>query len=191
MEYYFYIKSLHIIFVVTWFAGLFYTPRLFIYFIEASKKKNPDKNILIEQFKIMIYRLWYIITWPSSILATVFGVWLLILVPQWIGESWMIVKLGFVVILIFYHLKTHFIQKDLRSDIIKYSSNFMRIWNEGSTLVLFSVVFLVSLKNSINWTYSIISLICFVIIILIFMKLYKKIREKNNKKIKNQKTFFY
>ena len=183
MEYYFYIKSLHIIFVVTWFAGLFYTPRLFIYFIEASKKKNPDKNILMEQFKIMIYRLWYIITWPSSILATVFGVWLLILVPQWIGESWMIVKLGFVVILIFYHLKTHFIQKDLRSDIINYSSNFMRIWNEGSTLVLFSVVFLVSLKNSINWTYSIISLICFVIIILIFMKLYKKIREKHDKEI--------
>ena len=137
----------------------------------------------MEQFKIMIYRLWYIITWPSSILATVFGVWLLILVPQWIGESWMIVKLGFVVILIFYHLKTHFIQKDLRNDIIKYSSNFMRIWNEGSTLVLFSVVFLVSLKNSINWTYLLIFLISFVIFIFIFMNLYIIIRVKNDKEI--------
>ena len=122
MEYYFYIKSLHIIFVVTWFAGLFYTPRLFIYFIDASKKKNPDKNILMEQFKTMIYRLWYIIAWPSSILATVFGVWLLILVPQWIGESWMIVKLGFVVILIFYHLKTHFIH-DIARQITGYYYN--------------------------------------------------------------------
>ena len=185
MEYYNYIKSLHIIFVVTWFAGLFYTPRLYIYFIEASKKDNPDRKILIQQFKIMIYRLWYIITWPSSILAIIFGTWLLILVPQWISESWMIVKLGFVILLILYHIKTHFIQKDLRNDIINYSSHFMRIWNEVSTLALFAIVFLVTLKNSINWIYSIISLICFTIFLVVFIKLYKKIRENNDKKTEN------
>ena len=78
---------------------------------------------------------------------------------------------------------SHFIQKDLRNNIIKYSSGFMRIWNEVSTIALFTIVFLVTLKNSINWIYSIISLICFIIIIAVFIKLYKKIRENNDKEI--------
>lgn len=182
LEYYFYIKSLHIIFVITWFAGLFYTPRLFIYFLEATQKKNPDRKILMNQFKIMIYRLWYIITWPSSILALIFGIWLLVLNHQWLYETWMIVKLGLVILLVIYHIKTHFIQKELRKEIIKYSSYFMRIWNEVSSLVLFSVVFLVSLKNSINWTYLILSLICLIIIIVCLINYYRKVRDKNDKK---------
>ncbi len=70
MEYYNYIKSLHLIFVITWFAGLFYQPRLFIYHIEASKKESPEKEILEKQLKLMARRLWYIITWPSAILAS-------------------------------------------------------------------------------------------------------------------------
>ena len=93
MEYYNYIKSLHLIFVVTWFAGLFYEPRLFIYHIEASKKSSPAKEILEKQLKIMSRRLWYIITWPSAILATIFAIWLLILMPQWLYESWMLIKI--------------------------------------------------------------------------------------------------
>ena len=167
---------------MTWFAGLFYTPRLFIYFIEASKKEKYEREILTKQFKIMIYRLWYIITWPSSILAMVFGIWLLVLNHHWLKETWMIAKLGLVILLVFYHIKTHFIQKELRKEIIKYSSYFMRIWNEVSSLVLFSVVFLVSLKNSINWTYLILSLICLIIIIVCLINYYKKVREKNDKK---------
>ena len=70
MEYYNYIKSLHLIFVITWFAGLFYIPRLFIYHIEAQEKPVPERTILSEQLKLMARRLWYIISWPSAILAT-------------------------------------------------------------------------------------------------------------------------
>jgi putative membrane protein len=94
----------------------------------------------------------------------------------------MIVKLGLVILLVIYHIKTHFIQKELRKEIIKYSSYFMRIWNEVSSLVLFSVVFLVSLKNSINWTYLILSLICLIIIIVCLINYYRKVRDKNDKK---------
>jgi len=90
LEYFNYIKSLHIIFVITWFAGLFYIPRLFIYFIEASEKPNPDKKILMDQFSVMMNRLWFIITWPSSILAILFGLWMIVLVPNWLFENWMI-----------------------------------------------------------------------------------------------------
>src|SRR3982751_696748 len=79
MEIYNYIKSLHLIFVITWFAGLFYIVRLFVYQIEANDKPSPEKEILQKQYKIMTYRLWYIITWPSAFLAVFFAIWLLIL----------------------------------------------------------------------------------------------------------------
>ena len=68
-EYYNYIKALHLIFVITWFAGLFYMPRLFIYLIEAQDKPVLEKEILSKQLKLMARRLWYIITWPSAVLA--------------------------------------------------------------------------------------------------------------------------
>ena len=64
MDYYNYIKSFHLIFVITWFAGLFYIPRIFIYHIEATKKPATEKEILTAQLKIMAKRLWFIITWP-------------------------------------------------------------------------------------------------------------------------------
>ena len=176
MEYFNYIKSLHIIFVITWFAGLFYIPRLFIYYIEASFKSDPEKKILMDQFIIMMNRLWFIITWPSSILAIIFGLWMIVLVPNWLFENWMIAKLGFVFLLILYHLKTHFILKELQSGLIKYSSNFMRIWNEITSVILVSVVFLVVLKNNISWFKLTVGLIIFISSLLFIIKLYKRFR---------------
>jgi len=181
MEYYQYIKALHIIFIITWFAGLFYVPRLFIYHIEANNKPSPEKEILTKQLKIMTKRLWFIITWPSSILATFFAVWLLILNPVLLELSWMQIKLGFVVLLILYHLKTHQIFKQLQNDDIKHTSKFMRIWNEGSTIILFSVVFLAILKNSINWIFGVVGIIILAISLMLGIKLYKRIRNKNPK----------
>jgi len=179
MEYYNYIKSLHLIFVITWFAGLFYIPRLFVYQIEAFHKPSPDKEILGEQLKLMAKRLWNIITWPSAILATIFAVWLLILQPIWLQESWMLVKLAFVFLLILYHLKTHQFYRQLQNDIVKKSSNFMRIWNEGATFILFSVVFLVVLKNAFNWVFGVVGIIVLGILLMLGFKLYKNIRNKN------------
>ncbi len=180
MELYNYIKSLHLIFVITWFAGLFYIVRLFVYQIEASEKTSPEKEILQKQYKIMTYRLWYIITWPSSILATIFAVWLLILNPVWLQMSWMHVKLGFVFALYLYQFKCQQIYTQLQRDEIKYSSNFMRLWNEGATIILFAVVFLVILKNAFNWVYGVFGIFLFSIIIMLGFKFYKRIREKNN-----------
>ena len=100
MEYYNYIKSLHLIFVITWFAGLFYIVRLFVYQIEADQKPSPEREILLAQYKIMTSRLWFIITWPSAVLALLFAIWLLVIMPSWLQMPWMHVKLGFVVLLI-------------------------------------------------------------------------------------------
>jgi putative membrane protein len=179
MELYNYIKALHLIFVITWFAGLFYIPRLFVYQIEAFYKPSPDKEILGEQLKLMAKRLWFIITWPSAILATIFAIWLLIIIPTWLSQGWMHVKLAFVVLLILYHLKTHKIFKQLQKDDVRYTSKFMRFWNEGSTLILFSVVFLVILKDSINWVFGVLGILGLSILLMLGIKWYKNIRDKN------------
>lgn len=179
MEYYNYIKSFHLIFVITWFAGLFYIPRLFVYQIEAFHKPSPEKEILGKQLKLMAKRLWFIISWPSAVLATIFAIWLLILIPDYLSQSWMHVKLAFVFLLYIYHYKTHIYYKQLQNDVVKVSSNFMRIWNEGATFILFAVVFLVILKNSINWIFGVIGIIVLGILLMLGFRLYKNIRSKN------------
>lgn len=179
MEYYNYIKALHLIFVVTWFAGLFYIPRLFVYQIEAYHKPSPDKEILGEQLKLMAKRLWFIITWPSAILATIFAIWLLILQPVWLKQPWMHVKLTFVVLLYIYHYMTYVYYKQLQKDEVKKTSNFMRLWNEGATFILFAVVFLVILKSAINWVFGVIGIVVLGVLLMLGFKIYKRIREKN------------
>jgi putative membrane protein len=178
-EYYGYIKALHLIFVVTWFAGLFYIPRLFVYQIEAFHKPSPEKEILGKQLKLMTKRLWFIITWPSAVLATIFAILLLIAIPSWLEASWMHVKLGFVFLLYLYQFKTHQMYKQLQNDDVRYSSNFMRLWNEGATFILFAVVFLVTLKSSINWIFGVIGIFVLGILLMLGFKIYKRIREKN------------
>jgi len=176
---YLYLKSFHLIFVITWFAGLFYVPRLFVYQIEAFQKPSPDKEILGKQLKLMAKRLWYIITWPSAILATIFAIWLLVLQPFWLDQPWMWVKLGFVVLLIVYHLKTHQYYKQLQRDEVTKSSSYMRIWNEGATFILFAVIFLVILKTALDWVIGIVGMFVLGILIMLGFKLYKNIRSKN------------
>ncbi|WP_299548042.1 CopD family protein [Seonamhaeicola sp.] len=179
MDYYFYIKAFHLIFVITWFAGLFYIPRLFVYQIEAFHKPSPEKEILGKQLKLMAKRLWYIITWPSAILCTIFAVVLLILNPYLLEQPWMQVKLAFIVLLFIYHMMTHKYYKQLQNDIVKKSSSFMRIWNEGATFILFAVIFLVILKSGINWIWGIIGMLVLGVLIMLGFKVYKRIREKN------------
>jgi putative membrane protein len=177
---YLYVKALHIIFVVTWFAGLFYIPRLFIYQTEAEDKLEPAKSILQTQFKLMSKRLWYIITWPSAILASIFGIWLIYLNPVWLEQPWMLVKLAFVLALYFYHGFCQNIYNKLQKDIIKYSTFKLRIFNEISTIILFAVVFLVTVKSAISWVWGVIGILLFGVLIMLGIKLYKKIREKRS-----------
>ncbi|GAK88906.1 protoporphyrinogen IX oxidase [Nonlabens ulvanivorans] len=177
-EYYLYFKSLHLIFIVTWFAGLFYIPRLFVYQIEAHQEQEPAKSILLKQLQLMTRRLWYIISWPSAVLATLFAICLIYINPSIIEAQWMQVKLGFVVLLFIYHIKTHYIFKELENNIVKWTSNGMRLYNEGATLILFAVVFLVILKSAINWIYGVVGIFLLAAILMILFKIYKRYREK-------------
>lgn len=183
MEYYNYLKSLHLIFVITWFAGLFYIVRLFVYYVEAGEKPEPEKNILRNQYKIMTYRLWYIITWPSAILTAIFACWMLFFTEAgriWLAMPWMHVKLGFVFALYLYHVKCHQMFKRLQNGTMTHTSDFLRLWNEVATIILFAVVFLVILKSAIDWIYGVLGLLAFSILIMIGFKWYRNIRKNKS-----------
>jgi putative membrane protein len=172
-----YLKTLHIIFIVTWFAGLFYIVRLFIYHTEANEKKDPEKSILINQFKIMEKRLWYGITWPSAILTFILGPSLLHQFIPLQNHPWLMAKLFFVVLLLIYHLCCGIIFKQLQAGMVKYSSTQLRIWNEVATIILFAVVFLVELKSILSMTHGLIGLFLFAILLMLGIRIYKKVRQ--------------
>jgi putative membrane protein len=175
-----YSKALHIIFVVTWFAGLFYIVRLFIYYKEAEDKEPIARDILKSQYLIMIKRLWYIITWPSAVLATFFGAYMLHLNPAWLSTSWMWIKLGFVFGLLVYHLSCQHIINRITSHRNIPSATFLRVWNEVATLILFAVVFLVVLKSALNWVYGVLGIVGLGVLLMLLIKAYKKLRAKNS-----------
>lgn len=175
-----YIKALHIIFIVSWFAALFYIVRLFIYFAEADKKEEPAKKILQTQYKIMSKRLWYIIGWPSAILSSFFAFWMLWEEPSYLKMGWMHIKLSFVFALYFYHSGCQVIFNQQQKGIVKYSSMKLRIWNEVATILLFAIVFIVVLKSALSWIWGVVGIILFGILMMLGIKLYKKIREKRD-----------
>lgn len=174
-----YIKALHIIFIVTWFAGLFYIVRLFIYQTETLEKSPEEQKILKPQLDIMAKRLWLGITWPSAILTLIFGTWTLSYRLGYLEMGFMHAKLAFVVLLYAYHFICHGIYKNLQNGIAKWSSGQLRLWNEAATVLLFAIVFLIVLKSLMDMVWGLAGLIILSVLLMIAIKLYKKKREKN------------
>ena len=172
---YFYIKALHIIFVVTWFAGLFYIVRLFVYSAEANEKQEPERGILLKQFSIMQKRLWYGITWPSAILTLIFGTWMGFLFGSL--PSWLLVKLLFVLGLFIYHLFLHSIFSQQQKFIFRWNSQQLRIWNEGATLFLVAIVMLAVVKQLISFVWGILVLVALGILLFAAIKVYRRFRK--------------
>ncbi len=173
---YLYIKALHIIFIVTWFSGMFYIVRLFIYNTEAGEKDEPEKSILHRQFSIMIRRLWLGITWPSAVLTLILGV----SVWSMLGSTpgWLIIKLFFVAGLYLYHFSLHAIYKQQMKGMFSYSSQQLRIWNEVATIFLVAIVMLVVVKQNMSVVWGLTGLVSFVIILMSAIRIYKLVRTK-------------
>ncbi len=172
---YFYIKALHIIFIVTWFSGMFYMPRLFIYNREAQDKPDVERQILSAQFNVMMKRLWFGITWPSAIFTLIFGTWIGFLygsIPQWL---W--IKLGFVAALYAYQFSLQKIYANQMKGIFTLTSQQLRIWNEVATIFLVAIVMLVSVKQSISIVWALVGLVAFITILLGAIRLYKMMRK--------------
>jgi protoporphyrinogen IX oxidase len=172
------VKALHIIFVVSWFAGLFYMVRLFIYHTEAQQKTPQEAKTLGDQFKIMEHKLWYIITTPAMILTVVFGVWMLILYPPYLKSGWMQIKLGFVAVLLIYHFICQRIMNQMKQDRFTWGSTQLRLWNELATLLLVAIVFLAVLKNALDWIKGTVGFFVVGILLMMAVQWYKRLRAK-------------
>ncbi|NVK66909.1 MAG: CopD family protein [Flavobacteriales bacterium] len=174
------IKALHIIFVVSWFAGLFYIVRLFVYHTEAQDKEETEKRILSKQFELMESRLWWIITTPAMVLAIVFGTWMVVLNWEYyLYAPWMQLKLAFIGVLLIYHFTCQKILFDFKKGKFNWKSNGLRLWNELATLCLVAIVFLVVLKDGLNWIKGTVGFFGVAIGLMILIKIYKRIRSRS------------
>ena len=180
IEYYNHIKAVHIIFVTSWFAGLFYLPRFFVYHTEANGKTDLERSIIQEQFKKMEKVLFNAIMIPAMWLTVVSGITMVYLTwwESFAAYGWLHLKLGFVVGLIVYHFYCRKLILELRQDKFRFSSFQLRLFNEIATIFLFAIVFLVVLKNSVDWIWGIVGLITFAIVIMLAVRIVKRIREK-------------
>ncbi len=142
MNFYLLFKSLHLISVISWMAGLLYLPRIFVYHAENSSEKKTS-----EIFKTMERKLFFYIMTPAMILSWIFGVILIHNIGfQQIGQTWMILKIIFVTLLTLYHLYLGRILNQFKIDQNAYSHKFYRLINEIPTLLLILIVFVVVFK---------------------------------------------
>ena len=142
MNIYLFFKSLHLISVISWMAGLLYLPRIFVYHAENSSEKKTS-----EIFKTMERKLFFYIMTPAMILSWIFGVILIHIIGfQQIGQTWMILKIIFVTILTLYHLYLGRVLAQFKIDQNVHSHKFYRIINEIPTLLLILIVFIVVFK---------------------------------------------
>ena len=172
-----YIKALHIIFIVTWFSGLFYIVRLFVYNTEAEQAGETARPVLRKQFDLMIKRLWFGITWPSAVLTLIFGPWMWLMLGSL--PQWLLIKLFFVLALYAYHLSLHRIFRQQMKGVFRYSSQQLRIWNEVATIFLIAIVMLAVVKQGMSLLWGLGGLVLFVILLMSAIRIYKIVRTRS------------
>lgn len=180
-QYYNYVLSVHIIFVVSWMAGLFYSVRLFIYHTEANDRPEVERNILQKEYEKIEAKLWNIITTPAMALTVIAGVTMVCIRPYLLDTNWFRVKIGFVILLLIYHFICQRIMAQLKDGKCTINSFHLRLWNEVATILLVAIVFTVVLKNAVDWIYGLIGLIIFSAVIMTAVKIYKHYRKKYEK----------
>jgi protoporphyrinogen IX oxidase len=180
---YVYVKALHIVFIVSWFAGLFYMVRLFIYATEAQTKDDVARPILTQQLLVMQRRLWYIIGWPGMAGTFIFGLWMLFYSTErtsyLLSEPWMWLKLIGVAFLTLYHLECQRIHQQQRIGVFKHSSLRLRLFNETATVLLVAIVFLVVVKSTSGLLWGILGLVAFAAVLMLCVVLYRRSRTKS------------
>lgn len=178
MEFY-YIKAIHIVFVVTWFAELFYLPRLLVYAAEAQQLDNAAaREVLLQQYAVMKKRLLLGIGWPSAIITLAMGSRLLMLYPL---TGWLQLKLVFVTLVFLYQFSLHYLVRQQAKSIFRYNGQQLRIWNEVPTILLVAIVFLVVLKNVLDFWWGLLGLAILIVLLLTAIRLYKRVRNAARK----------
>lgn len=179
----FFFKALHIIGFVTWFAGLFYLVRMFVYHVEAYEEKQPKQDILKEQFRLMESRVYKIICNPALVVTFLGGIAMLIINPVYLQMNWMLVKLGLVILLLVYHLYCGRLIKYLEAGRQPMTSWQFRLFNELPTLFLVAISFIAVLgkAGTLHYGKLILGMFGFIFVLGMGARAYKRYRAKKAK----------
>jgi protoporphyrinogen IX oxidase len=176
MHFYPFLKALHIIGFVSWFAGLFYLVRIFVYHAEVEEKPDHLKEPFFEQFELMQQRVFSIIATPGMYITWFGGLSMLYLNSAILNQNWIRIKLALLVLLVFYHFYCKKIIKEQKERSKPRSSQFFRMLNELPSLFLVAIVLLAVIKDFLNFLYLFLGVLAFGILLFIFIKLYKNQR---------------
>ena len=182
-EAYLWFKTLHIVGVVVWFAGLFYLVRLFIYHREADDLSAELRDAFRSQYALMERRLANIITTPGMVVAVAMAAGLLLSNPSWLQQGWMHAKLGFVAALLAYHVFCYRLMGQLESGTCRWSPKQLRALNELPTLLLVIVVMLVVFKNQFPTgaaTWFLVALVVFMAASIQFYARWRRLRAERD-----------
>ncbi len=181
MSAFFIYKIVHFVGLISWFAGLFYLGRMFVYHREALDAENRVKEILTKQFELMENRVYKIIMNPALIITWIFGL-LMIHARGWtyLQESiWLHYKLSLVGLLTFYHWYCKSIISKLKAERLDFSSMGFRLFNEVPTVFMITIVSIAVFKNGINLTTLFLSILLIIVVLILLTKFYKYIRSKS------------
>lgn len=177
---YFLFKSLHIVGFVSWFAGLFYLVRIFVYQVESWNKQEPDRSILSHQFDLMAHRVYTIICTPALYITWTFGIGMLWLNGlEWLeANNWMFIKLFFLAGLTLYHFWCGALIPKLEKRTLGISSFQFRMLNEVPTIFLVAISLLAVYKNSLDFLIALGGILLFGITLFVATKAYKRARDR-------------
>jgi len=172
-----YLKSLHIIGFVAWFAGLFYLVRMFVYHSEAADKPEALRDDWKKQYTAMQWRVYKIICNPAMMITWIFGILMLLNTPAFLEEGWLQTKLVLLVLLTAYHLYCKGIIRKQEADKSTFTSFQFRLLNELPTLFLVAIVLLAVVKDMLNFVLLFLGILAFGFTLFVSAKAYKKFRD--------------
>lgn len=179
---YLWFKAFHIVGIVSWFAGMFYLPRLFVYHAEANEQPEPARSILKNQYQIMEKRLYRIIMTPAMFLTIAMAIGLITTEPDVLKQPWLQVKMGLVAILIGYHHYCARIMKKLAADECKLTGQQFRWFNEFPTVFFVIVVMLAVFKNTLPTSATAWGIFAMVVAMAAVIQLYARKRRLDREK---------
>ena len=169
-------KAVHIVGFISWFAGLFYIVRLFIYHAEASQRPTQERAVLLPQLELMASRLWKIITVPAMVLT--FGAGLTMVVGAWPFGPWLHWKFLWLAMLVAYHLMCGVIRKRQLARAFDWSSNRLRLFNEVATMLMVAIVFTAVFKSAMTALYGVVGLVTLGVSLMLGVRAYRRARER-------------
>lgn len=170
-------KAVHIIGFISWFAGLFYIVRLFVYHAEAEARPQLERQVLQPQLELMAARLWSIITVPALGLTFLGGITML--VARGHIDPWLYWKFGWLALLVAYHVACGRIRKQQAAGTSRWTSARLRMWNEVGTMLAAAIVFLAVFKSAMSAVFGAAGLLGLGVVLMLGIRFYARLRARN------------